>query len=208
MRPIHFAILIFVTASSFLVLPAGEGSANFAGRRPLMKWVVEKSSTLNVSGSSNVNSYNCGIQGYYRPDTIYCYNGNVNSAVQLSGCLNVDVLSFNCHNSVMTKDLRKTLKAKQYPYLSITFLTLDKLPDTQKDRVINGSIMIDLAGTRKIYRLPFVFSKQKGEGFQMIGKKTFNFSEFKLEAPVKLGGMIKVKDEFNVEFRLMILPVK
>jgi hypothetical protein len=204
MRPIHFAILIFVTASSFLGLPAGERSA----KKPVMKWVVEKSSTLTVSGSSNVNSYNCGIEGYYRPDTIYCYNANVNSPVQLSGCLNVDVMSFNCHNTVMTKDLRKTLKARQYPYLSITFLTLDQLPDAQKDRVINGSIMIDLAGSRKIYRLPFVFGKQKGEGFQMIGKKTFSFSEFKLEAPEKLGGMIKVKDEFNVEFRLMIVPVK
>lgn len=207
MRPIQFAILIFVTASSFLVLPAGERSANFSGR-PVMKWVVEKSSTLNVTGSSNVNSYNCGIQSYYKPDTIYCYNSSANSPVQLAGCLNVDVLSFNCHNSVMTKDLRKTLKVKEYPYLSITFLTLDKLPDTQKDRVINGSIMIDLAGTRKIYRLPFVFQKEKGEGFQMIGKKTFNFFEFKLVPPEKFGGMIKVKDEFNVEFRLTIIPMK
>jgi hypothetical protein len=207
MRPIHFAILIFVTASSFIGFPAGERAEKFAGR-PVMKWVVEKSSTLSVSGSSNVTSYNCGIEGYYKPDTIYCYNGNINSAVQLSGCLNVDVLSFNCHNSVMTKDLRKTLKSKRYPYLSITFLTLDKLPDAQKDKVINGSIMIDLAGTRKIYRLPFEFVKHKTEGFQMIGKKTFSFSEFKLIAPEKLGGMIKVRDEFNVEFRLMIVPVK
>jgi hypothetical protein len=128
--------------------------------------------------------------------------------VQMAGCLNVDVLAFDCHNSVMTKDLRKTLKSRQYPYLSITFLTLDKLPDAQKDHVVNGTIMIDLAGTRKIYRLPFEFNKQKGEGFQMIGKKTFNFSEFKLTPPEKLGGMIKVKDGFNVEFRLTIIPVR
>jgi hypothetical protein len=179
----------------------GRSVSNAGNNTRVVKWLVEKSSTLRVSGSSNINEYNCEINGYYRPDTIYCFNDGRKGVIPLSGCLEVDVFAFNCHNSVVTKDLRKTLNAKQYPYLSIRFLSLDHFPGVQND-IVNAWIEVELAGKRRLFEVPFQFTSHDRKSFLLNGTKAFCFSDFNITPGEKFGGMIKVKNEFSVNFRL------
>src|SRR5687768_1368454 len=79
------------------------------------RWVIIKGCSLKVDGSTNVNNFSCSIANYSKPDTIVVTRSG-NQAVALSGKIKLDVQNFDCHNAMMTADLRKTLKAKAHPY--------------------------------------------------------------------------------------------
>lgn len=176
-------------------------------RNPV-KWAVEKTSTLKIAGKSNVNEFACSIAGYYQPDTISYVEDEAGKAVRLNGSLQLDVMRFDCQNKMITADLRKTLKAEEYPKLTIRFLSLERTPSLQGNlQTMKGWVEVELAGTRKTFQVAYQFSKGANNTYILNGKRTFCFSDFKLIAPRKLGGAIKVKDEFAVDFNLRLLPL-
>jgi len=172
---------------------------------PPAKWTIEKSSTITVTGKSNVNEFNCQVPGYYQTDTIFVSQLSSSKDVRLSGDLEVDVFKFDCHSKMITKDLRKTLKADQYPRLKIRFLSLEHLPDPQfTAQCIKGIVEVELAGVRKVLQIPYVFVNNGTSGYLLNGTKTFYFSDFSLTPPRKLAGIVQVKDEFLVDFKLKV----
>src|SRR5688572_15425665 len=114
-----------------------------------VKWIVEKNSTLSVQGKTNVNKFTCNIDEYAEKDTIICFD-NASKAVKLTGELKMDVLSFDCHSKLITKDFRKTIKADKYPALTIRFLSLESMPLlNKKTELIKGWVEVELAGVVK-----------------------------------------------------------
>ena len=174
-----------------------------------VKWTVEKSSTLKVIGKSNVNKFSCEIDGYAQSDTITMSGNESGGAVRLNGTLAVNVLDFDCHSKLITSDFRKTVKAKEHPGLKIKFLSLDRAPFLDnKNQCINGWVEVELAGAKKLIKIPFAFTKENNTTILMNGKKQFCFSDFELTPPKKLAGMVKIVDEFTVDFRLKLIAIK
>ena len=170
----------------------------------VIKWVVEKNSTLRVAGKSNVNSFTCKINVQAEKDTITCMN-NPSKSISLSGDIQIDVISFDCESNLITRDLRKTLKADQYPKMNIRFLTLECMPVLQnKTELIKGWVEVELAGVAKKFELCYSFSRATSGYMQLDGGKSFSFSDFKLSPPRKLAGLIRIKDAFDVNFQLIL----
>lgn len=192
---------------SFWLLIAANNFSPLAGtppRKPI-KWMVEKTSSLNIAGRSNINEFACSIGGYYQPDTLSYTEDEAGKAVRLNGCLEMDILRFDCHNRMITNDLRKTLKVEDHPKLVIRFLSLERTPSLQNaTQNLKGWVEVELAGTRKAFQINYEFSKQSDSSYTLIGRRIFNFSDFKLEPPRKLAGAVKVKDEFAVDFNLKL----
>jgi hypothetical protein len=92
------------------------------------KWVINEDSNLSVNGSTNINTFACVIAAYDQKDTIIV-KGHGDHEIALSGSIGLKTQSFDCHNAMMTHDLRKTLKEKEFPMLHISFLSLSKLPE-------------------------------------------------------------------------------
>lgn len=174
----------------------------------MIKWAVQKTSSIRIQGSTNVNSFGCDIVGYYQSDTIFCSEENAsNKPVTLNGNLQVNVLEFDCHNKMLTGDLRKTLKASEYPTLTIRFLSLERAPIIQNNKdYLRGWVEITLAGNSKRFEVNYSFVKN-GSTIQLNGNRCFSFADFKLTPPNKMLGLIKVKDKFNVDFNLSLNPV-
>ncbi|MEP6595978.1 MAG: hypothetical protein ABJA71_08520 [Ginsengibacter sp.] len=197
-----FPFIIIVTAL-FIVkteMVIAQSSAN-------VKWVVEKNSTLRVEGRSNVNRFTCNINEYAEKDTIICFN-QPSRSISLTGEIHMDIFSFNCHSSSITKNLRKTLKAREYPKMTIRFLSLQGMPALKnKTELIKGWVEVDLAGIVKRFELNYSFSRALSGYIQLNGGRSFRFSDFKLSPPQKLGGLIKVKDDFDVNFQLILRTV-
>lgn len=202
-----FSFWLLIVAHSF----SGGSPANARLKTPPrspIKWAVEKSSTLKIAGKSNVNEFACSIAGYYQPDTISYVEDGAGKAVRLNGALEIDVLRFDCHNKIITNDLRKTLKAEDYPKLIIRFLSLERTPSLEGvPQAMKGWVEVELAGTRKAFQVAYEFSKGPNNGYILNGKRTFCFSDFKLVPPRKLSGAVKVRDEFAVDFNLRLLPL-
>jgi hypothetical protein len=187
----------------FLLLILLSGSA-FTGRiPPAVKWVISSSCSLKVAGSTNVNKFTCVIADYSKPDTLVCYRNTSGNALKLSGRLQLEVQDFDCHNVIMTKDLRKTLKAKDFPLLTIRFISLNRYPDlNKKSDEIKGIVLIGLAGVTKQFEVDYKFIPGDAGSLILIGSRAINFSDFNIVPPRKIGGMIQTNNELNVEFNL------
>ncbi len=167
------------------------------------KWVISKSCSLKVAGSTNINKFNCTIANYYKPDTLTVYRSANSESVKISGKMELDVNNFDCHNPVMTADLRKTLKAKTYPHLTINFINLDKYPDfKEKSGEVKGKVNIELAGVTKQFDVNYKFTTSGTNALLLVGTRRVNFSDFKIIPPRKLGGMIETNNELDIEFNL------
>ncbi|MDB5245928.1 MAG: hypothetical protein JWQ40_322 [Segetibacter sp.] len=202
----HSWLLIII---AFLHINPAFSSPDDGRKKPATKWVVQKTSTLRIAGSSNVNTFGCDITGYYKPDTIICFDENAgNKSVALKGSLEIDVLKFDCHNRMLTSDLRKTLKADEYPTLVIRFLSLERLPAIKNEKdFLKGSVEILLGGSCRRFDISYTFEKSGSSLVLLNGNRSFSFSDFNLKPPRKLAGLVKVKDLFNVDFNLILDPV-
>ncbi len=164
--------------------------------------VVMKGSGVRVDGSTNINNFTCEIANYSIPDTISCFAIN-NTSVGMKGILNIEINNFNCHNPVMTNDLKKTLKAKDFPLLKIRFISLNKIPNIANSiELLTGLVEIELAGIKKVFDIKYNISSDKNKIIRMQGTRTIRFTDFNLVAPRKLGGMIQTKNELEVMFYL------
>lgn len=173
----------------------------------VVKWVVEKNSTLRVQGKSNVNSFTCNINEYAKKDTIICSEDPAKS-INFTGEIQMDILSFNCHSSIITKGLRKTLKADEYPKMTIRFISLQYMPLLQnKTELIKGWVEVQLAGVVKRFELCYSFLQSRSAYMQLNGGRSFRFSDFKLSPPRKFGGLIKIKDDFEVNFQMILRTI-
>ncbi len=101
----------------------------------------------------------------------------------------------------MTADLRKTLKSKEFPYLVIRFLSINKYPETAQE-VTKGVVNIQLAGVTKQYEVNYRAAAASKNHIFLVGSQNVTFSDFNLTPPRKLGGMIKTNNELAVTFNL------
>ena len=164
-----------------------------------------KGGSLKVDGSTNVNKFSCVIANHAKPDTITIYRDPLKETLALSGVLRLDVQSFDCHNPVMTGDLRKTLKARQFPQLSVRFLNLSKYPNLSSPQDhIKGAVAITLAGVTRRFEVDYKVISVSDEVISLIGSRQVNFSDFNIVPPRKIGGMIQTNNELGVVFNLRI----
>lgn len=181
-----------------------------AGTRPqatTVRWAVQQNSHLNVQGSSNVNRFTCSIKSIGACDTLTVNSSN-GGGVALKGCIKMDVMSFDCHNGLIQRDLRKTLKAEEYPKMNIRFLSLKKMPTlTRQPENITGWVEVELAGAKKVMEINYAFQTNAAGQILLNGGKKFCFSDFNLEPPRKVAGLVKIRDEFDVQFQLVLKKV-
>lgn len=199
---LKFHYIIIVAALFF-----GKTHMCIAQSVKVVKWLVEKNSTLRIQGKTNVNSFSCNINEYAKKDTIICIQNHA-KPISFTGEIQMDIHSFNCHSNIITKGLRKTLKAEEYPTMTIRFISLQFMPLQQnKIELITGWVEVKLAGVVKRFELSYSFLQSGSTYVQLNGGRSFRFSDFKLSPPKKLGGLIKIKDDFDVNFQLILRTV-
>jgi hypothetical protein len=179
----------------FIFISAFQGN-----KSTVTKWVIMSGCYLKVDGSTNINKFSCAITNYSIPDTILV--GRNTKPLPLNGNIRLDVQNFDCHNIIMTADLRKTLKASTFPKLVIRFLSINKYPDIAGKEIIKGMVNIELAGVSKQFDVDYTVASADKSVINLIGTRRVNFSDFSITPPRKLGGMIKTNNELDVMFNI------
>ena len=145
----------------------------------ITKWVIMKGGSLKVDGSTNVNKFNCVITNYAIPDTLSLYRYANKEALPINGFLKLDVQNFDCHHPIMTSDLRKTLKSKEFPKLTIRFINLNRYPDLDlKHELIKGIVAIELAGVTRRLEVDYKFFSGGEKVINLIGTRQINLYDF------------------------------
>lgn len=149
--------------------------------------IVIQKIEINITGLSTVGKYNCSTT-YYKKDTISL---NLNQKNSLRA--EIPMTKFDCGNRIMTKDLQTTVKATQFPASIVTLTDLKSFGNHYK-------CQLNFVITNKTIRYKdFVLTKNNNK---LQGVMALKFSDVGLIPPVKMGGLIKVKDEIEVYFSL------
>lgn len=169
------------------------------------EWMIGKKSRISIMGSSNVNRFSCSSKADFTASPLKINKVSTSSKVNMNGDIKIFVESFDCGNRMITSDMRKTLKSKEYPILEIRFVNIERMPDENKScDSMNGLIEIKLAGMKKQFSIPLDF-KKTDDSYELEGSRNFCFDDFNLSPPEKIGGLIKVNDSFEVNFSLELV---
>ena len=202
---LNFILVNFWVAIASFFYPTFK-TINPASPSAIVKWSVEKNSALRILGSSNLHDFQCDALGYAASDTIsFVVSANNTGRIPLQGSLKIDINTINCHNFIITRNFRNTLKANEFPYLIVKFISLERLPafNNNKDN-LKGIVEIELGGVAKKFDIPYRIQKN-GQIVILNGQRNFTFSDFEITPPRILGGLVKIYNKFNVEFNLKII---
>ena len=175
-------------------------------------WVVLKTSSLEITGRTNVNHFSCGVPQYTEADTLRFLPDGAEphmTGIALSGTLRLDIDQFDCRSRVMTSEFKKALQYGKYPQLTIRFISLEKMPGfTSQPEFIRGQVKIGLAGVTRSFEIDYAASRSDRCAVELTGVRSLSFHDFGLKAPHKMGGLVKVNDSLRVRFTLCLRQVE
>ena len=191
-------------AATILIIASALLSSGFSGKG---RWVIGDESRLTIHGSTNINSFTCEMTCYTGSDTLLYEKNYEACEIRFHrNSMTIPVRSFDCGARQISKDFWKTLKSETYPQLDIQFRSLQNI-SVKDNTFIKGVIDITLAGVTTRYTVRYHVDVMKGSTILLKGMHPVNFSDFKLEAPEKMRGLIRVKEVLNVEFNLVLKAV-
>jgi hypothetical protein len=169
-------------------------------------WVIDAGSRLAIQGSTNINRFTCSFDYFYSSDTLQYLRNHQTGKLSFSNHrMTIPIRNFDCGAKQISNDFRKTLKSETFPKLHIGFKSLES-PFNQNNCFIDGVVDITLAGVTTTYTVRYLVSLDKNI-IRLKGTHPVNFSDFGLEAPKKLQGLIRVDEVLNVEFNLLLKAV-
>lgn len=161
---------------------------------------VDESSTISITGSTNVNNFNCTntiIEKKDKDQPFSFYKTKV--GYDLEGVkLVISSKDFSCKIPGMAKDMRELLQSEKYPYIGFEINHV-QLPGGKYG---TASATLTIAGVESIGLIDFEV-EMVGEKLIIHGSTPLFLSSFNIEPPTKMLGMIKVKDQIEIEFDLI-----
>ena len=169
-------------------------------------WVIDSDSKLLIHGATNVNHFTCRVSSYLGRDTLRYSINYVAREIQFTDSrMVISIRDFDCGSKQISRDFRNALRSDDYPRLAISFISLQNIA-IKNGAAIKGIVDITLAGVTTRYGIQFVLHVNE-ENIFLSGIQPINFADFRLKAPEKLNGLIRVRDIVNVEFQMVLQAV-
>lgn len=178
--------------SVFLFLIGGSGLAQDIS-------VDQEKSRLWIEGRSNVNQFNCRAERY---NTSVTTSENQNG--QLDVEVDISVSGFECGKRRMNRDLYEALMAEQYPNISFEYKETRSMSYNEyQDRytlVVTGNLTV--AGHTKKIEFPMEAYVLEDGTLQASGQTTLRMTDYNVDPPTAMLGLVKVDDLLTVHFEL------
>ena len=190
----------------FLLLLALLSSSTSDNDDVIYRLAIHPSSSVTIRGSTNVNKFQCMIKKYSGNDTLLLTAERGKGAYFKRGNVKLEASLFDCEKHVITKDFAETIQAKKYPSITINFISLERLPEfAETEEPFRGKLIITLANVSAPAEVRCRIVKDKNNLIHLKGWHLFKFSDFKLEAPTKMMGLIKVDELITVDFHMVLV---
>ncbi len=169
--------------------------------------IVQPTSKIIIDGKTNVNSFRCAITQYTGRDTLVLQEGGVNTRPLFKqGFVGLEAARFDCGMQLMTNEFWNAIKYKEYPVVSIEFISFERIPQLSSGKdTFRGRMQISLAGVTKPFEINCTIEVESTGLIHLKGGKHFTFSDFKLTPPTRMMGLVKVEDSIEVNFHLILL---
>lgn len=157
-------------------------------------------SSINIAGKTNVSSFSC-----FHCEEIASYSEIV-EVVSTPKVLRPDIAyihakstAFDCGIKQMTNELQDLLCTNSYPYLEIDIHSFSNV----KENSLLAHVDLTIAGTKRPVTIPITITRENDVLF-CRGEKELNIVDFNITPPIKLMGLVKVKEHIQVTFDLKL----
>lgn len=172
---------------------------------------IDPSSQLKLEGVTNINRFTCNCSDEFPKDTYEVVQHDHPFLLHLRGTdFRLTTRKLDCGRKGINNDLRKALKADSFPYIRIEVQSI-RLPDGERE--INASewtnipvkTQITIAGTRRPLHLSVDAKALGNDTYQLRSRTKVAMSDFGIDPPKPMLGMIKVQDEITIYFDLKVV---
>ncbi len=175
---------------------------------------AHEDSRLWIEGKSNVNTFECMAREYtaeailpeFDTPQIDENSDALSTEDNVSITVGIKVEGFECGRSRMNRDLNDALKSDEFPEITFTLKNASAItiPEDITDGFeieVDGSLTV--AGvTRAISFTSNGFIMNDGR-IRAIGSKQIKMTDFNVDPPTALLGMVRAQDELTVLFDLI-----
>ncbi|WP_108425805.1 YceI family protein [Flagellimonas amoyensis] len=174
-----------------------------APERETRVWVAPESEVV-IIGTTNVNGFTCKykVQELEVPVQL-TYNDKVEQIQFKNAKLKLANDCFDCGGKAINKDFRELLKTEQHPQVELRLLHVD--PAENGGQKIGVGMEITIAGVARKYET--TLSCVQAGDICVNGTLDLLLSDFGLEPPRKVLGMIKVDNKIKVELSLKLKEI-
>ena len=177
-----------------------------------VQYVPHEDSRLWIEGRSNVNQFEC-VAREYNGDAVIRRDisgglENLEDDDQLSIRVEIHVEGFECGRSRMNRDLRNALKSSRFPTITFVFGNAVQLDSEQE---LNGATRFKVSGVLTVAGNSQDVSFELDGNFlddgriRVTGKKEIKMTDYDVEPPTGLFGLVRAEDELTVHFDLYVL---
>ena len=172
--------------------------------------MVQPESSIRIHGSTSVNRFICSLDGIPNLDTLILHKGARPGHLMFKRkTVHIPLVPFQCPNRMIKRDFLETLRAHAYPHIALNFhdLQLHPNPTRWATEPVNGTVDIGIANVTRTYYLRFDLDIYGSKMIVLSGRQVLRLSNFKLQPPSKIMGLINLADEVEVEFTLRLKAV-
>lgn len=118
--------------------------------------------------------------------------------------IKIPLKDFEYENEHIYKDFLELLCAGKYPFITI-IITQNQLKKLlTAGNGYSPEIMISMAGNSTSFNIRCKVFDMSKHLIYISGRKVVRLSDFNIKPPIKFGGLVKVRDEVNIDFGFII----
>lgn len=171
---------------------------------------IEPGSSLFLTGSSNVNQFQCRCREPLHTARISIQTAKPGAPAVLSQArLPLRTTSLDCGNKFMNEDMYNSLKVNEHPHIVIELLQALPLQGgalSQNNQWVDLTVQADITIGGVKRRLPVAVKAMRLDErrFRFTGSRDLLMTDFNIQPPSAMMGFIKVRNEIRIHMDLWI----
>lgn len=176
-----------------------------------IEYVPQDSSRLWIAGRSNVNQFECESREHRGEAIIFQTTTLTGDTITVDEdatkiMLEIDVEGIECGRSRMNRDLRNALKADDYPNITFVFNDIvavsngTSVPNSVKLEVSGSLTIAGITREVNVHLTGYTFDDNR---VRAAGSKEIRMTDFGVEPPTAMLGLVKADNELTVHFDLI-----
>jgi hypothetical protein len=193
---------------SMIILLIGGGELLFGQ----ITFTPDPDSKIWIEGRSNVNQFSCEA-GNYQGEAVLLNQSpdetDMQADEQVKLELQIPVRSFECGRSRMNRDLYNALRSEEFLYIEFEFSNARNITengDVPNSYILEISGILTVAGiSREINFKADGYILEDGR-LRAVGQKEILMTDYDVEPPTGLLGLVRAENELTVHFDLYASP--
>ncbi len=178
-----------------------------------LEYQLGPSSILKVNGKTNINNFSCISQEKYPKNGFYYqFNPNTDIFIFEDATIKIPLRDLDCGGKAINKDFLKTLRADEFPFISIELKKAIRQDNDTPVNVDNSMLFmvtaeITITDKSKVVSIPICIFQHDAYSYRVTGSVHIQLSDFGIQPPKVFLGLISVKNDIDIQADLEVVLI-